>query len=702
MSTHKKNLNKYLLITVLIFSFIIGLTGLINVFAVVPPDRTFGITDTYSVYGHAGITNANAGTRVWGNVGDNNVGHAGFTATQVPDGIIDISTANGTAIENDASSVYDSLMSATQGTPAGTVTALDLAGTHTVANGNPITPGVYNVGATTLNGSVELSGAGIYIFRSDSNITTSGGVMTLSNGATACNVFWAIPASMTIGTGSHIEGTIIAQTGLISLATGTSLVGRAISLVSQVILDNNQITQPTCTPTLHIIKTVVNDNGGTATSSDFTLSVAGINVSTSSFFGSAVGVDVTLDAGTYEVTEPVVPTGYSQTGSGDCSGTIAVGETKTCTITNDDIAPHLIVNKIVINDNVGTKVISDFSLFIDGGSVISGVVSTTTIGLHTVSETADSGYVATIGGDCVEDGTITLALGDVKTCTITNDDITPVVQYSSGGGSSYRYTPVPPLIDVVKVPSPLALPKGPGEVEYTYTLRNIGTVSVNNVTMVGDTCSPIILISGDTNADAKLDMNETWVYTCSTVLTKTHTNIITATGWANGISTSDIASATVIVGIPVVPPLIHVTKVPNPLMLSSGGGMVTYTNKVTNPGTVALSNVFLTDDKCGPVKYISGDTNSNSKLDIIETWVYTCQSKLNKTTVNTVTASGEANGLIAKDFAIVTVVINAAVPKLPYAGFPLSEKNIPWYIIIPTSIFAILTFFYFVRRKQIT
>jgi len=97
--------------------------------------------------------------------------------------------------------------------------------------------------------------------------------------------------------------------------------------------------------------------------------------------------------------------------------------------------------------------------------------------------------------------------------------------------------------------------------------------------------------------------------------------------------------------------------------------MVTYTNKVTNPGIVALSNVRLTDDKCGPVKYISGDTNGNSKLDTNETWIYTCRTNLTKTTTNTVTAQGDANGLTAKDFAIVTVVVSA-VPGLPNTGFP--------------------------------
>lgn len=216
---------------------------------------------------------------------------------------------------------------------------------------------------------------------------------------------------------------------------------------------------------------------------------------------------------------------------------------------------------------------------------------------------------------------------------------------------------MPPLIDVVKVPDPLALPGGPGLVKYTYTLRNIGTVPVTNITMVGDTCIPIVLISGDTNNDNMLNVDEVWVHTCQTTLTKTHTNTIVATGWANGISAVDIASATVIVGLSAVPPLIHVTKIPNIFTLDAGGDLVTYTETVTNPGIVALSNVVLTDDKCSPVTYISGDTNLDTLLDPSESWVYICRSNLTKTTTNTALATGEANGITVKDFAIVTVVV---------------------------------------------
>jgi hypothetical protein len=317
------------------------------------------------------------------------------------------------------------------------------------------------------------------------------------------------------------------------------------------------------------------------------------------------------------------------------------------------------VVKTVINDNGGVKTVSDFPLFVNGTLVVSGEPNSfrAPASAYAVTENPDPLYNSTFSGDCSSDGLVGISPGDAAICVVTNDDI----------GEPMAVSPEPPMIDVVKVPSPLALPKGPGMVDYTYTLRNIGAVPVTDVTMVGDTCSPIILASGDTNSDTKLDVNETWVYKCSKKLTETHTNTVVATGWANGHSAVDIASSTVVVGKSAVPPLIHVqpfihihvTKVPTPLKLPVGGGVVTYTKKVTNPGTVPLSNIHLTDDKCGPVKYISGDKNRNSKLDPNETWIYTCRANLTKTTTNTVTATGEANGMKARDIAVATVSVAA-------------------------------------------
>ena len=575
-------------------------------------------------------------------------------------------------------------------------------------SGHNLVPGTYTWGSNvSITNDITFTGSAsdIWILQISGNLSIEANKkILLTGGALPSNIFWVVAGTTTLKPGSTFNGIILAGPGAstIAMQSGAKLYGRALGQTDVTLIANTITSIPGVSPsTLHVIKTVINDNGGTAVASGFTLNVTGTNVSPSSFAGSATGVDVTLDAGSYSVTEPVVPAGYLQTGSGDCSGTIAAGETKTCTITNRDIAPQLIVNKIVVNDNGGAKVISNFPLFIDGVSVTSGVASTTTIGLHTVSETSDSDYTATIGGNCATNGTITLALGDVKTCTITNDDITRVLSGSSGGG---YYVPVPPLIDVVKTASPLSLPSGPGLVTYTYTLRNIGTVPVTSITMLGDTCSPIILVSGDSNSDGKLDVSETWTHRCSTTLTKTHTNIVTATGWANNISATDIANATVVVGLPVVPPLIHVTKVPSPLLLGAGGGAVTYKYTVTNPGTVPLSDVSIADDKCtglpGRVLGHPGDLNKNNLLESNEAWSFTCKTSLTKTTTNIGIASGNANGLTAKDFAIATVVVNTTTPKLPNTGIAPKEKNDMWNIVALTGVIGVLFLSFYLARKN--
>ncbi|MCK9393965.1 hypothetical protein M0Q03_04145, partial [bacterium] len=198
---------------------------------------------------------------------------------------------------------------------------------------------------------------------------------------------------------------------------------------------------------------------------------------------------------------------------------------------------------------------------------------------------------------------------------------------------------------------------------------------VTDISMVGDTCSPIIRISGDTNNDSKLDVNEVWSYSCSTTLSVNHTNTVTTTGWANGLNTTDITSATVVVGTSIQPPIIHITKSPEPLTLLAGGGIVTYTGKVTNPTTTPLNNVRITDDKCSSITYISGDTNNDKKLDSNEVWTYACQVNITNTTTSTTIVSGEANGFTTRDIAITTVVVADATPLLPKTGYPSLEKT---------------------------
>jgi Prealbumin-like fold domain len=88
---------------------------------------------------------------------------------------------------------------------------------------------------------------------------------------------------------------------------------------------------------------VTNNNTGIAVPGDFTLTVNGIAlVGGNTFSGSSLGVTRSVVSfGSYSVTE-ANSNGYTNSFSADCSSTIAPGETKVCTVTNDDILQQII------------------------------------------------------------------------------------------------------------------------------------------------------------------------------------------------------------------------------------------------------------------------------------------------------------------------------------------------------------------------
>ena len=443
--------------------------------------------------------------------------------------------------------------------------------------------------------------------------------------------------------------------------------------------------------------------------------------------GQLITVDVTTTC-TVAVPDTITLTYQGQSAS-------AMAATALVIATADDIGwgavtpiaapPTITVIATDVTAPTVTVTMDDAALNIGDTSLVTFTFSETPVGFTTADVTVANGSIGAIDAsnplvqtatytptNSITDATNVISVGTAWTDAALNtgvgDDspnytIDTTTSASSGGGGQF-ISLVPPLIDVVKIPNPLSLPAGGGPVTYTYTLNNIGTVPVTNITMVGDTCNPIALASGDNNNNAILDVNEIWTHRCSTTLSATHTNIVTTTGWANGISAVDIANATVVVGLPVVPPLIHVVKKPNIFVLPAPGGTVTYTYTVTNPGTVPLSNVNITDNKCtglpGRVLGHPGDLNKNSLLENNETWSFTCQTNLTQTTTNTGTATGDANNLTATDFALATVVVNTStvVPSLPKTGFPPKEENIP--IVVFLSIFMFSSLLCIVWKQQ--
>lgn len=117
--------------------------------------------------------------------------------------------------------------------------------------GLTLTPGVYTASsALGLTGTVTLDGQGdvnsVFIIKVPSALTTaSASVVNLTNGAQACNVFWQIGSSATLGTGSAFAGNILALTS-ITVTTGVSVNGRALARNGAVTLDTNIFTSLPC------------------------------------------------------------------------------------------------------------------------------------------------------------------------------------------------------------------------------------------------------------------------------------------------------------------------------------------------------------------------------------------------------------------------------------------------------------------------
>ena len=206
------------------------------------------------------------------------------------------------------------------------------------------------------------------------------------------------------------------------------------------------ITNDDVTAHLKLVKEVVNNNGGTKTPADWTLSAAG----PTPLSGPGPVVEADVNAGTYNLSETPAPNtaGYASSGY-DCgaSVTLALGESKTCKIINDDVTAHLKLVKEVVNNNGGTKTPADWTLSAAGPTPLSGpgpsVEADVNAGTYNLSETPapnTAGY-ASIGYDC--GASVTLALGESKTCTITNNDIPGIItikKVTAGGTGTFDFT----------------------------------------------------------------------------------------------------------------------------------------------------------------------------------------------------------------------------------------------------------------------
>lgn len=231
------------------------------------------------------------------------------------------------------------------------------------------------------------------------------------------------------------------------------------------------ITNKDIAPVLTIVKNVINDNGGNLTANDFGIKINDTSVS----FGAPV---VNGSTSTYTYSKEVKSntsytmseqdtTGYSE-GSWSCTNDeieimfsisilLSEGKDATCTVTNNDIAPGLMLIKNVVNDFGGLTTADAWTLIAQhgtdtpvieqqgmlapnsDGAIAATPMTTVESGVfYKLSESnGPAGYEAgewTCEGGEFVDGAIKLVFGTKVFCSITNTEVQPtltVVKYAT-------------------------------------------------------------------------------------------------------------------------------------------------------------------------------------------------------------------------------------------------------------------------------
>jgi hypothetical protein len=192
----------------------------------------------FAVLAGSGITNTGA-TTIAGDVGTFPTPTESGFDTVTLDGVNHGGDAVTQQAKDDLTKAYD--QAAASGPARSVVTEL---------GGRTLTPGVYRSDTLGITGTLTLDTLGdpraVFVFQAASTLTTAtDSAVIVLGGGEACNVFWQIGSSATLGTRTHLVGSVLAATS-ITATTGATVQGRLLALTGAVTLDHNTLTRATC------------------------------------------------------------------------------------------------------------------------------------------------------------------------------------------------------------------------------------------------------------------------------------------------------------------------------------------------------------------------------------------------------------------------------------------------------------------------
>ena len=212
--------------------------------------HTVSTTWCFAMFTATGAVTNNGASCITGDVGTNDGAYSGFlTATMVGQSHVEDCVSLQAAA--DVVKAYNDLKTI----PCGVTVSGTSLGINPVLG-----PNVYYLGgALNIGGDVTLDGQNDpeskFIFQVNGALSTlTNSKIILTNGARVENVYWQVYGAIELGAGSVFIGTMVCQ-GAITLLTGATLMGRALTTVGAIVLNNNVIIS-TCSPILGVINNV--------------------------------------------------------------------------------------------------------------------------------------------------------------------------------------------------------------------------------------------------------------------------------------------------------------------------------------------------------------------------------------------------------------------------------------------------------------
>lgn len=202
-----------------------------------------GTAQHFAVLGGSAVNNSGP-TFITGNLGVwPEAALTGFPSGSVA-GTIHAGDAVAQQAQNDVTTAYNALasMTATQN-----LTGTDLGGLT-------LLPGVYFFASSAfLTGTLTLDTRGdpdaMFVFQIGSSLASaSNSSVVILNSADACNVYWQVGSTATLGTDSAFQGNILALTSITLNSRASLIDGRALARNGAVTLDSNTIIAG-CIPT---------------------------------------------------------------------------------------------------------------------------------------------------------------------------------------------------------------------------------------------------------------------------------------------------------------------------------------------------------------------------------------------------------------------------------------------------------------------